>query len=331
MMRNEYGEAFLADNKVPNMFTQYGFETAETSSIMNRLQTIVPYANNCMNTAFVQSSFVLQDIYKATKTLTPGKQYEFVHIFITTSYDTSSRNTLEEVTGSMNYLNQVFGTTLKTYLVGINVGNNQKACQDLMTIKLVGGDNCSFSDVSEEQIEHSFEELKMAFSKFDEKININYQCSSNYVVLFTIDYSMFMTELNCQRVLLAVSNMIKSLARDDLVGCVIYNDSVKNVVKEINIDANAYIPVNQPAATINVQPIINPPIVNVYSQPSNFVQQQVYVAPQQVYIPPQQAYIAPQQVYIAPQNNNSSARCIRSIVTIIILVIMFIFVFTRFG
>jgi hypothetical protein len=314
MMRNEYGETLL-NNSNQNLFTQYGFETAEASTIMGKLQSITPSGNNSMNNAFIQSSFVLQDIYKATKTLTPSKRYEFVHVFLTASSDNCSKCNLEEASGSMFYLNQMFSTSLKTYLMGVNISNNQKAFQDLQTIKKVADENCYFMTGQGDQMDFAFEDLKKAFTATRvNDININYQNGTNYVVLFTIDYSMFMREIN-YNILIAIAGLIRTLAKDDLVGCIIYNDAITNVVKQVDPSINPYASVNNnpPQVNINVQSNA-PQIVNPYSGPM-------------IHGLDQHGYYAPQQVYMVNNRSSCSRDFVRYGIPIIFVVLSFIWAF----
>jgi hypothetical protein len=327
----------------PQINTQYlnlGFESAETSTLVEKIRIMTPSGYNALNDAILQSSFLIQDVAKTKSIIEPHKPYQFVHIIIAANDDNKSRATNEEACGSMHYLHNTYGQSIRTHIVGLDMLGNFKSMEELNKLKSAGGSNCELLTITEMDIDSVFELLRQTFVSMrpyetnlgNSYVNINSQANCNYVVLFTLDYSVYMCGLKCQKVLIGIDRIIRSLGREDLVASVLFNDRVINVTSNSAINMpksplpNPSIQPNfdlqHSAIPCNAQPVYiqNQPSVTVVHS----VQQQPLLNPQ-----PQPVTVHVVPSYVGYNWRNSYLVRIGVPVIFIILSVLIYFLFFR--
>jgi len=278
MNNNENEEPLLKALGAAVVLATLGFQARNNCDIPRRIRAIHPSGNTKLRDAIMESTNLLVSLGGALNQIGAGNIWNIVHIVLTDGDDTGSQTSLQQVADSMGLIaRQLNVEALKTWFIGVDLAANSAAAIELRAVALAGKENAEFERVSTMEIGSIFEKIKINLAEIrqtkvgliaDERaavLAINQKVDhilmvkkQSFVVLFTLDISGSMAGGKWTQVCQSVDSIIDNLGDEDVVGCVVFNDKIQNV---LTMKENAPEPVRNNANynrnNLNNQPPVN--------------------------------------------------------------------------
>mmetsp|Transcript_10567 Transcript_10567/g.20347 ORF Transcript_10567/g.20347 Transcript_10567/m.20347 type:complete len:254 (+) Transcript_10567:1241-2002(+) len=208
------------------------------------LEKISPQGNTAMRDSILLG---VMSILRANQQLQKqgcANQVDFVHIVITDGEDTASSASLEDTMGMM----LTVGLTIpkercKTVIIGIDLGSNREAKQQLYTMRALGLDTCEIYDVDSVDLSQIFDRIQISIGIRERTEIAGVQAggmtalamrqrrdpflmlrAKKFAVLFNLDISGSMEGRRWTRVKQCVERFMHSMAPTDLIGAICFND-----------------------------------------------------------------------------------------------------------
>lgn len=135
-----------------------GYEPATTSSLPARLRSIKPYGSTAMRDAVAQGTSLMLDLFKVLNDQRMAQNWTFVHVILTDGSDNSSKVNMEQTKAILKLIHQqLAGLNLKIIFIGVGVDHGTASV--LKELANAAGQNGSYFDVSENQIESIFAKI----------------------------------------------------------------------------------------------------------------------------------------------------------------------------
>ena len=276
-----------------------------------RLKNLQPDGSTAMRDAIMLATKVMIDLGGVISQIGGENLWNFVHVVLTDGDDNYSKTILDDACAVMYAIGQTLKvSTLKTYFIGVDLAPNSKAAREISALALSGGENADYFNINAIQINDIFEKIKVnvgllqrtgmvgvasdnaAYVTYHQSIDpVLFVEKQRYVVLFTLDISGSMAGNKWARVCESVEKFVSYLGSEDLVGAIVFNDTVKLLIQENSLRPSS------------------PPVYGGY-QNTGYNYSNNYNAP-----------LLGNNNYSRSSSNNVT-RCIRFFVVVIVLVIM---------
>ena len=240
---------FLRAGIVATHLEKLGFSHPKTSLIVKELTRTSPTSSTAFYDSLIMGTKLILELNAFLMKIDMEDTWNFVHIILTDGEDTSSKASFETALGLMLAVGLTMHiNTIKTYFIGIDIEQNQKATRDITDLTLAGGENAQFFQISDVEIEVIFDKIRIGLGEIQQtKMEIienqntaliNLETKNipvltikkpKYVVLFNLDASGSMSG-RWRQVCDNVDKFTSHLGDGDLVGGIIFNDQVKLMV-----------------------------------------------------------------------------------------------------
>mmetsp|Transcript_86676 Transcript_86676/g.106343 ORF Transcript_86676/g.106343 Transcript_86676/m.106343 type:complete len:320 (+) Transcript_86676:75-1034(+) len=176
--------------------------------------------------------------------ITDQIDHKFIHIVITDGEDTSSKITLNELSGLFLRMGLELGDLCKTFFIGISLDDDE--LKQLEQLALLGGDSCELINEDVDKMDDIFSRIALSLG-----IEVEYNvCKSNdgsksvsvtdaswamklehqkYCVLFTLDTSSSMSGQKWKKLCLSILLFCKKLNKTDLFACQLFSNDVRTL------------------------------------------------------------------------------------------------------
>ena len=174
--------------------------------------------------------------------ITDQIDHKFIHIVITDGEDTSSKITLNELSGLFLRMGLELGDLCKTFFVGISLGNQE--LRQLQQLAILGGDSCELINEDANKIDEIFDRIAVSLGIYSQynlynANNYNFVTRTDavamtfkhqkYCVLFTLDTSGSMAGQRWTKLCLAIKLFVAKLKKSDLFGCQLFSHEVRTL------------------------------------------------------------------------------------------------------
>jgi Mg-chelatase subunit ChlD len=313
-----YEDAMLKTGLALGLFSGLGFEFADKSILPSRLKSLKPDGSTAMRDAIMLATKVMIDLGGVISQIGGRELWNFVHVVLTDGDDNASKTILDDACAVMYAIGQTLKvSTLKTYFIGVDLAPNSKAAREISALALSGGENADYFNINGVQINDIFEKIKVnvgllqrtgmvgvasgnaAFVAYQQTVDpVIFVEKQRYVVLFTLDISGSMAGNKWTRVCESVEKFVSYLGNEDLVGAIVFNDTVKLLLDENSLRSS---------------PVYAGYQNNGYNYPNN------YNAP-----------LLGSNNY-RRNNTNNLARCVKFTIIIVVLAVMLMIFLTAAG
>jgi Mg-chelatase subunit ChlD len=236
------------------LLSSLGFEPASSSSLSSRLNSLSPSGGTALRDAVKSGLGMILKLNETLSSLGQADQFCFVHIVITDGDDTSSSTSLEELALIFYSLNQVVPLDrCSTAFVGVEL--NRTAAEQLLVLKMFGGDSCNAYQVSNVDIGEIFNRISVDVGLV-RQVNVVGVRDGNrtammvqqrtapvltlrrkrFAVLLNLDFSGSMAGYRWNTLRNSAAMFVRSLQEGDIVSCLLFNDRV-SLLNSIPISA----------------------------------------------------------------------------------------------
>ena len=279
MNQNDNEEPLLTAFGAALILASLGFQPKASCDIPRRIRSINPTGSTNLFDAMLESTDLLVRLGQNLATIGAGNFWNIVHVVLTDGGDTGSTNSLEKVKMAMQLISEKLNVrALKTWLIGVDLDENSRAARDMREIANAGSTHAEFQRVRNMEIGDIFERIRVSLGQIrstqvgviaDDRAaligvrqrveNVLVVEKQSFVVLFTLDIS-GMSGNSWTQVCDSVTTIINNLGEEDLIGCMVFNDSIQNVLNykenpqyRVNINP-APPPVQRKAPQVPVNP-----------------------------------------------------------------------------
>ena len=273
MNQNDNEEPLLTAFGAALILASLGFQPKASCDIPRRIRSINPTGNTNLLDAILESTDLLVRLGQNLAQIGAGNFWNIVHVVLTDGGDTGSKHSVENVKMAMQVISEKLNVrALKTWLIGVDLDENSAAARDMREIAEAGSTHAEFKRVRNMEIGDIFERIRVSLAQIrstqvgviaDERAaligirqrveNVLMVEKQSFVVLFTLDISGSMSGNSWRQVCDSVSLIINNLGEEDLIGCMVFNDSIQNVLTynenaqyKVNINPAPPVPRNPP-------------------------------------------------------------------------------------